>query len=371
MESLDVLLADRPHLFSPATVKVSRGDTLRMAELIAAVERVAALPEYQARVLAWAPEIARHAPANRGVFFGYDFHLTPAGPKLIEINTNAGGGLLAAVQVPGNALEAEYVAMFRSECASKLRAMAIVDEAPASQFLYPEFLMFQALFARHGIAAAICAPDQLACRDGGLWHGETRLDLVYNRLTDFALAAPANAALRQAYLDNAVVLTPHPRGHALYADKRNLTLLSDDALLASWGVDAATRAVLAAVVPRTELVTSSDAEGWWSRRKELFFKPATGYGSKAAYRGDKMTRRVFDEVLAADYVAQALVPPSTLELELPDDGDAGDDRHVELKVDVRCYAHAGRVQLIAARLWQGQTTNFRTPGGGFAKVRIE
>ena len=127
MESLDVLLADRPHLFSPATVKVSRGDTLRMAELIAAVERVAALPEYQARVLAWAPDIARHAPANRGVFFGYDFHLTPEGPKLIEINTNAGGGLLAAVQVPGNALEAEYVAMFRSECASKLRAMAIVD----------------------------------------------------------------------------------------------------------------------------------------------------------------------------------------------------------------------------------------------------
>jgi hypothetical protein len=26
------------------------------------------------------------------------------------------------------------------------------------------------------------------------------------------------------------------------------------------------------------------------------------------------------------------------------------------------------VQLIAARLWQGQTTNFRTPGGGFAPV---
>jgi hypothetical protein len=24
--------------------------------------------------------------------------------------------------------------------------------------------------------------------------------------------------------------------------------------------------------------------------------------------------------------------------------------------------------LIAARLWQGQTTNFRTPGGGFAPV---
>ena len=28
----------------------------------------------------------------RGVFMGYDFHLTESGPKLIEINTNAGGG---------------------------------------------------------------------------------------------------------------------------------------------------------------------------------------------------------------------------------------------------------------------------------------
>ncbi len=372
MESLDVLLADRPHLFSPATVKVSRGDAAAMAGLIAAVERVVAMPAYQERALRWAPEIARHAPPNQGVFFGYDFHLTPGGPKLIEINTNAGGGLLAAIQVPGNTLEAEYVAMFRSECRGELRALAIVDDAPASQYLYPEFLMFQTLFARHGIEAVICPPDELAWRDGALWHGRTRLDLVYNRLTDFALATPGNAALRRAYLDDAVVLTPNPRGHALYADKRNLTLLADDALLASWGVDEATRAVLAAVVPKTELVTPDDAESWWDRRKALFFKPAAGHASKAAYRGDKMTRRVFDEVLAGDYVAQALVPPSTVELELPDEGDGGgDDRRVELKVDVRCYVHAGRVQLIAARLWQGQTTNFRTPGGGFAKVRIE
>jgi hypothetical protein len=30
--------------------------------------------------------------------------------------------------------------------------------------------------------------------------------------------------------------------------------------------------------------------------------------------------------------------------------------------------YRGRVQLISARLYQGQTTNFRTPGGGFAPV---
>ncbi len=41
---------------------------------------------------------------------------------------------------------------------------------------------------------------------------------------------------------------------------------------------------------------------------------------------------------------------------------------MDLKVDLRNYVYRGRVQLIAARLYQGQTTNFRTPGGGFAPV---
>lgn len=47
----------------------------------------------------------------------------------------------------------------------------------------------------------------------------------------------------------------------------------------------------------------------WSERRRLFFKPAAGYGSKAAYRGDKLTRRVWGEILQGDYVAQTLVLP--------------------------------------------------------------
>jgi hypothetical protein len=350
-------------MFSAATLKVSRCDTLRMAEFVAAVERLIALPAYQERVLNWAPEIAHHAPANRGVFFGYDFHLTPQGPKLIEINTNAGGGLLCAWRFGDEAAQAAFVDMFRAEC-PELKALAIVDELPESQYLYPEFLLFKELFERHGIRAVICAPEDLMLCHGGLWHEETRLDLVYNRLTDFALESSGNAALRQAYVDGSVVVTPHPRAHALCGDKRNMALLSDQGWLAAAGVGAETRAVLSAAVPRTELVSAQDAEALWSRRKGLFFKPATGYGSKAAYRGDKMTKRVFEEVLAGNYIAQELVPPSTVETEV---GGV----MTELKADIRCYTYAGTIQLVAARLWQGQTTNFRTPGGGFARVLVE
>ncbi len=40
------------------------------------------------------------------------------------------------------------------------------------------------------------------------------------------------------------------------------------------------------------------------------------------------------------------------------------------KTDVRLYVYNGQVLLTAARLYQGQTTNFRTPGGGFAPVFV-
>jgi hypothetical protein len=40
------------------------------------------------------------------------------------------------------------------------------------------------------------------------------------------------------------------------------------------------------------------------------------------------------------------------------------------KMDVRLYTYDGRILLAAARLYQGQTTNFRTPGGGFAPVLV-
>jgi hypothetical protein len=359
-----------------------------MARLVAAVERVVALPAYAAHVLGWAPELAQHPTPVRGVFLGYDFHLGQSGPQLIEINTNAGGGLLNALlaraqkaccddveallpgDLAGDTAEHLFLEMFRAEWrafAQKVGAgdtakrIAIVDAAPQTQYLYPEFVLFRRLFEQAGIAAVICDPQDLAFRDGALWHGTARIDLVYNRLTDFSLDAPAHAALRAAYLADAALITPHPQAHALYADKRNLVVLSNTALLAKWGVDAETRATLANKIPRTELVLAENADDLWARRRQLFFKPAAGYGSKAAYRGDKITKRVFEEVLAGSYIAQALVPPSSRTLRV---GEAP----VELKLDLRNYVYNGHVQLIAARLWQGQTTNFRTPGGGFAPV---
>ncbi|MGE5623039.1 MAG: hypothetical protein ACM3WS_07790 [Bacillota bacterium] len=264
------------------------------------------------------------------------------------------------------ALEARIVGMFRREWALSgrtrpLRRIAIVDESPQQQYLYPEFLLFRQLFQRHGLQVAIADPSELRWHEGVLRYQDMALDMVYNRLTDFLLEAPASAALRAAYLANAVVLTPHPQAHALYADKRNLGLLSDVHCLQQLGVPEEIQAILLSGIPRTEIVNPENADRLWAGRRQLFFKPAAGYGGRAAYRGDKLTKRVWQEILAGGYVAQSVVAPGERIID-PRDGQRA------LKFDVRNYVYDGGVQWMAARLYQGQTTNFRTPGGGFAPI---
>ena len=369
-----------PFLFSDSVVYVTQDDLAFMARLVEVVERVVALPEWRARVLAYAPESARYRPPAAGAFLGYDFHLGSGEPKLIEINTNAGGGLLQAKLLraqrtacehsprhfAGLDVEAEFVEMFREEWRlsrgdAPLRRIAVVDESPADQFLLPEFLLFKRLFLAAGIDALIADPRELTLKDGKLWAGSLEIDLVYNRLTDFSLDEALNGTLRDAWLRDAVVLTPHPHAHAIYADKRNLIVLSDGEWLRSIGVGEEDLAVLAAGVPRAELVTPARAEEFWASRRRWFFKPAAGYGGKAAYRGDKLTKRVFGEISRGGYIAQALVPPSERQIRV-------DGVERSLKFDVRNFAYRQRVQMVSARLYQGQTTNFRTHGGGFAPV---
>ena len=139
------------------------------------------------------------------------------------------------------------------------RRIVIVDDRPEEQYLYPEFVVAQRFFLKHGIEAVIADAGMLRYERGQLLVGSAPIDLVYNRLVDFALERPEHAALRAAYENNAVVVTPNPRVHALYADKRNLSLLSDQATLRTWGLSTEMIADLGGV-PRTVLVTPDNAQ---------------------------------------------------------------------------------------------------------------
>jgi len=377
------LIDARPNLFSNAPMFLSAELLAQMHSTVRAIESVARLPMYREYIAAQSPAIAQHESGPLGVFMGYDFHLSANGPRLIEINTNAGGAFLNAALANAQracCIEMEtcmdlnddndkfdwaFWNMFLNEWHLQGRAgsptrVAIVDEQPEEQYLYPEFQLARDFFERHAVEAVIVDAAALEYDGTRLLASGKPVDMVYNRLVDFVLDNPAHAALRQAYLDDAVVLTPHPGVHALFADKRNLIVLSDRDLLASWGVDESSLLALGNVL-RTEVVTPEKAEQLWARRKQLFFKPAAGYGGKAVYRGDKLTRGTWEEIVKGGYVAQEFAPPSERMIEIDGNKEAR-------KADIRLYTYDGNILLTAARLYQGQTTNFRTPGGGFAPI---
>lgn len=377
-------LEHRFHLFSANPVFLSEHDLAAMMAVVAAIEAAAANKMYRDAVMAWAPPIAHRDFGPRGVFMGYDFHLGEDGPKLIEVNTNAGGAFLNAllaraqatccqqanVAVRGpvfRAFEADVWEMFRAEWAlqgrtDRLATVAIVDDRPETQYLLPEFHLARRFFERQGLKAMIVDPCDLSLSEGRLRYDGEVIDLVYNRLVDFGLDEPKHEALREAYLAGSVVMTPNPHNHALFADKRNLTLLSDPEVVRRWGLEPSHEASLSAV-PATTLVTPENAEALWSGRKGYFFKPSGGHGGKAVYRGDKMTRGVWQDIQKGAYIAQALAMPSERRIRV-------DGEMKSFKLDVRVFTYDGMALLTAARIYQGQTTNFRTPGGGFAPVFV-
>jgi hypothetical protein len=376
--------SSHPYLFASSPVFLAAETMTAMKAVVTAIESATALPLFRAAVLAWAPPTAVEDFGPIGALMGYDFHLTESGPVLIEINTNAGGAFLNATLAkaqraccfaknlainpdrPTQDFDLEILTMFECEWQREGRrgrpaVVAIVDDHPLEQHLYPEFLLAKAALEKHGITVIIADAKALAASERGLSLGGRHIDLVYNRLVDFALDEPDHAALRSAYLQGQVVVTPNPHVHALFADKRNLSLLSDTDLLTQWGLATDSVGVLKSAVPRTVLVTRDNAVALWAERRNLFFKPARGYGSKAAYRGAKLTRNVWSQITAGDYIAQTYAPPSVRHVDR--DGEIQ-----EMKIDMRLYTYDGSVLLTAARLYQGQTTNMRTPGGGFAPV---
>ncbi len=369
---LNKLLAARPHLFAGTSVFLSNEDLSDMYLQIEALNAASKSAAFRgARLNHEISDLNSAQSDTLGVMMGYDFHVTSDGPKLIEVNTNAGGAfLVAALQESAGIaqspeiqkrLTATFISEWRRARSSAMpRTIAIVDETPHDQYLYPDMLLAQQWFEIAGIETFITDPAELTLESGKLRYGAHIVDMVYNRVTDFSLSTPRHEVLRSTLLSDAAVISPAPRHHALHANKLNLAFLTEPENHRLLGLPKHHMDALSKI-PVTQEVTCENADILWANRRGLFFKPACGFASRAAYRGSKLTRRVWDEILKGEYVAQEFVKPTHRVVGM-DDGAA------ELKYDVRVYAYDGEPLLLAARVYQGQTTNFRSPGGGFAPI---
>ena len=189
------------------------------------------------------------------------------------------------------------------------------------------------------------------------------MDLVYNRHTDFYLETSEMEEVRQAYLDNAITLTPHPVAYGGRADKRILALVSSQGFSRTLKLNQWEEDLLERIIPETQVVDQSNQDELWRTRKQWFFKPVSGFGSKGVYRGAKLTKNTWRMIVNSGYVAQRYVEPSKRIVNQKEGSKL-------LKADLRAYSYNGGILRMISRLYSGQATNLRTEGGGFSTVLV-
>jgi len=269
--------------------------------------------------------------------------------KLIEANTNAAFlGLsiplykssLGHSQLSKEDL-AEQLLHFlnapKSSTQASLTELAIVDTSPEQQGLFIEFLYYQKILAPYFHQVHIKDPTILSGQESG----------IYNRVTDFYLENPDNQKLLNFWIKHPSQVTPNPKDYQELANKENLQIWSDHENLSPF-------------IAKLIRVTNQNKEDIWNQRKAFFFKPNLSYGSKMTYRGSSISRRHFDMLVDSGVaLAQEYIPAPEIRSE----------HHGLLKFDLRFYFYQGKVTQAVSRLYQGQVTNAKTPGGGFAAIR--
>lgn len=360
--------------------------------IVAAFWRLRENQQRKTELSALTPPI--HEPGNHSVLMSYDFHLDQQGSlRLIEINTNAALSLLVdglhgflRSQSPSEAsrldnpfsqdfrreILASFVSEYRSAGLSAANpgetpnTIAIVDHDPKKQKLFIEFAFYAELFSRAGAQTMIVDPKDLVFSGERLKRASdgTAIDLVYNRDTDFYLQSPETQALREAMLNRAVCLTPHPFEYRLMADKERLVELSLGDWRTRWPltdtISAADMQVIERALIQTKEVRDFTPDELWAARKRWFFKPRRSHGGKAVYRGTSISRGTFQEVLNGDYLMQEIVPPPTVQFGACEEG--------WFKYDLRFFVYQDKIQLACARLYRGQMTNMQTTGGGVTLI---
>lgn len=365
-EPLEDLVSE--NLISPFSIRLPKSVLEEARTGIAALFRLRENTAYQKSYQQEVSNLGLKDPGNKSICMSYDFHVdSNQRLKLIEVNTNAsflvlGHEMYKSKNMPLPVSDFSYEELRKDiELETKLNGrtntiqnVAIIDEAPEQQRLYIEFLAYRELFQKWGWNPQILDYRQVDA---------TKCDFIYNRYTDFFLNNPESAALKKAFVEKESCFSPNPYEYLLLADKQRMIDWSIPGNLDSWGVTAEDQKVIQSIVPHSLSLDVANKEDIWSRRKTYFLKPKRAFGSKQSYKGASVSRKVFDEIAGNEFIAQEFVPASEQVFPTPEGEQS-------FKFDLRCYAYQGRLQLIVARLYQGQVTNLRTPLGGFACVEF-
>ncbi|MGE5087061.1 MAG: hypothetical protein ACM3MG_12220 [Bacillota bacterium] len=365
-EPLEDLIAD--NLLSPITVELPSAVLTQAQAIISTLFSLRERKSYQLHYLDAVSMKGLHDPGNKSIMMSYDFHLDQnQNLKLIEVNTNAsflalGHEMYKARQLPLPVSDFSFDEVrqniltemsLQGKSPNAPFKVAITDDKPSEQRLFIEFLVYNELFKSWGWDSRIVDYRDL--------FKSFDPEFIYNRYTDFFLADESSQLLREKFLSRDVCVSPNPYEYLLLADKQRLIDWGQEGFLEAHGLTEKEIALIKTTVPKSYDFRTTSTEEIWGLRKKLFFKPKNAFGSKQSYKGASVSRKAFDELDKDDTIAQEFIPAPEVSFVTPEGPQ-------NFKYDLRCYAYQGRLQLIVARLYQGQVTNLRTPYGGFAPV---
>lgn len=398
----------RPHFLPRAEWEGLRRSGRRLLELAVRVARDAfdgdagRLCDY----LGTPPAAARWVCLDPGppdvVLSRVDAFRTPAGPRFIEINSDAPAGFgygdrMAAVfrELPSFRRFAERHAVGYEPSAGRLveavlelwsrrgdpasPTVAIVDFADVKTRADQEILLRE--FAARGVRCLMADPRETQVRDGGLWAGPERIDVVYRRavLSELLERESDVEGFFAAYRDGLVPFVNSFRCH-LSEDKAFFALLGDEAF--GHLMTAEEQAFVRSVVPWTrkleERRTLRDRREVdlvphvLERRLEFVLKPAHAYGGRSVFIGDETEPAAWEAAVRAalgtPWVVQERVAIPEEEFPVVAGGALSFER---LKVNTNPFYVAGAEVGAVTRVSRSSVINVSAGGGSVPTFVIE
>lgn len=397
----------RPHFVERAAWNRLRDDGRRLLELLARAAR-RAFDGDAGRLLAWlgAPEReARWVRLDPGepdvVLSRLDAFLTPAGPRFIELNSDAPAGFgygdrMARVfeQLPvfqefarrmrvgylpsGGPLVDAVLAVWKQRGGSGSPTVAIMDWADVKTRADQEIL--REAFAARGLDCFLADPRGAELRDGRLWAEGRAVDLVYRRavLSELVAREDEVRAFLESYRDGRVVFVNSLRCH-LSEDKAFLALVTDEAqrLLSE-----DERRFVAGIVPWTrkleERRTEKDGAAIdlvpfvLANRAQLVLKPAHGYGGRSVFVGDETEPSAWEAAIREGLGAAWIVQERVVIPEEPFPIFEGGKLEIEsLKVNANPFYAAGAEVGAVTRASRSSVINVSAGGGSVPTFVVE
>ena len=390
----------RPHLVSRPAWNALRDAGRRLMQLAARAARRAfggdarKLCEYLGTPEAQARWVLLDPGEPDVVLSRLDAFVTPAGPRFIEVNSDAPAGFgygdrMAevfeqlplfrefAARVPvgylpsGGILVEAILAVWRERRGTEAPSLAIVDWDDVKTRADQEILR-QAFEAR-GLRCVLADPRQMELREGRLWCPSGPLDLVYRRavLSELVEREDEVSAFLSAYRDGLVLFVNSFRCH-LSEDKTFLGMLGDEAFPDLLSEDE--RAFVRRVVPWTrkleERKTQVDGKTVdlvpyvLAHRSRLVLKPAHGYGGRAVFIGEETPQAAWEQAVRSGigtaWTVQEHVP-------IPQETfpvcEAGSLAFEALKVNTNPFYVAGAEVGAVTRASRSQVINVSAGGG--------